>query len=153
MCAYPVCGDKWDPSSSEFVVPDLVKARDLRSPFQSTQNTHFSWAHHPVDMAEKTETPTPKDMGVVGSNAVDENASGDGVGAESFYIDPVKESKVMRKFDVSIPRLSHILAFIFSEELTWKQFYAIGLLGLFYMAANLDRWVPPSFERVATRPS
>ncbi|KIY00155.1 uncharacterized protein Z520_03840 [Fonsecaea multimorphosa CBS 102226] len=68
-------------------------------------------------MAEKTETPTPKDMGVIESNVVGERTSDDAMGADSFYIDPVKESKVMRKFD----------------------FYAIGLLGLFYMAANLDR--------------
>ncbi|KAJ5302285.1 high-affinity nicotinic acid transporter [Penicillium antarcticum] len=38
-------------------------------------------------------------------------------GASEIYIDPAKESQMMRKFD----------------------FYAVGMLGLFYMMANLDR--------------
>ncbi|CAK3799334.1 high-affinity nicotinic acid transporter [Lecanosticta acicola] len=40
-----------------------------------------------------------------------------GLGSSTHYIDPVKEGKMMRKFDI----------------------FAIGLFGLFYMMANLDR--------------
>ncbi|KAJ5405764.1 hypothetical protein N7465_007048 [Penicillium sp. CMV-2018d] len=43
--------------------------------------------------------------------------SGMSVGSTEIYIDPVKERRMMRKFDI----------------------FAIGMLGLFYMMANLDR--------------
>ncbi|KAH0844940.1 hypothetical protein AYO21_04136 [Fonsecaea monophora] len=59
----------------------------------------------------------PKLATATEKTVVDECKSVDTPGISTFYIDPVKERKLMRKFD----------------------FYAIGLLGLFYMSANLDR--------------
>ncbi|KAJ5714030.1 high-affinity nicotinic acid transporter [Penicillium malachiteum] len=58
-------------------------------------------------------------MDVKAPEEVQADISGPGIGhgTTEIYIDPVKERKMMRKFDI----------------------FAIGLLGLFYFMANLDR--------------
>lgn len=56
--------------------------------------------------------------------------------AATALIDPIKEAKMMRKFDVSYEmRMKWI--YLVTDGLL--KFYAIGLLGLLYMLANLDR--------------
>ena len=56
--------------------------------------------------------------------------------AATALIDPVKEAKMMRKFDVSHEMGMKWICFVTKFFL---KFYAIGLLGLLYMLANLDR--------------
>ena len=82
-------------------------------------------------MADEKQLPVESN----GSQEADDLAVGD----SQIYIDPTKESKMLLKFDgkslkQSAPRSS---ALAYSSR--GFQFYAIGLLGLFYMMAILDR--------------
>ena len=88
-----------------------------------------------MTMGSPDESPRKGDE--MGLHTTESNGTLGEAANELYHIDPVKERRMMRKFDVCEPGHTH--GQLIDCDVDNAQLYAIVGMGILYMMSNLDR--------------